>query len=388
MTEALNDTFLDKMRLTTDPLAEDAVACVLSRGAGYEWTINKLLDQLVSNSSPQPADLPAELQSYFSTTSQLPPWADMSKIQMGECFFEAYGAECVLVLFCKSLPECYAAHRGAEVLYRTGRLMQTGKNLKPLTRRIIETAQFLLNVMAPDGFGPQGTGLVTAQKIRLIHASIRAFLKQQDWDTGQFGEPINQEDMAGTLLAFSLQTLEGLRALKLDMKAEEEEAFLHTWNVVGYVMGIDERLLMPDIKSARALWAKIRQRQFGASTAGQELTKSLIEFLEQIVPGNALREMPVYLMQQLMDPEMRKWLAIPETHSWLDTVLTKALEVLFRIETSLELEDPRFRKVVSLFSEKLLQGLVLSWNGEKQVPFEIPPSLQGNWPDLSPTKAK
>ncbi|MCB1044062.1 MAG: DUF2236 domain-containing protein [Acidobacteria bacterium] len=384
MTDVLSDAFLDRMRLTTDPLADTAVAGVLNRGTAYEWTIDKLLDQLVSNSSPLPPGLPQEIQDYFHTTAQLPNWVDMGKVQTGEQFFEACGAECVLVLFCKSLPECYAAHRGAEVLFSTGRLMGKGKNLKPLTRRIMETAQFLLNVMAPGGLGPQGAGLVTTQKIRLIHASIRTFLKQQNWDVANYGEPINQEDMAGTLLAFSLETLEGLKILKIDVSEAQELAYLHAWNAVGAILGIDERLLMPDLASARALWARIRERQFGTSEAGRELTASLLAFLEQIVLGNTLKEMPILLMHQLMDPQMIQWLGVPDKHSWLDEVLTKALEVIFRIETSLEIEDPRFRKVVSLFSEKLLQGLVISWNGEKQVAFEIPPSLRGNWPDLSP----
>ena len=80
---------------------------------------------------------------------------------------------------------------------------------------------------------------------------------------------------------------------------------------------------------------------------------------------------------------MLGWLAIPKPHSWLDRALSKALKVLFKIETSLEAKDPAFRKLVALFTEKLLQSLVITWNGEKDVAFEIPPSLRGNWPDFS-----
>jgi hypothetical protein len=40
-------------------------------------------------------------------------------------------------------------------------------------RRIVETAQFVLDVMAPDGLGHSGRGVRSAQKVRLMHAAIR-----------------------------------------------------------------------------------------------------------------------------------------------------------------------------------------------------------------------
>ncbi|MCB1049999.1 MAG: DUF2236 domain-containing protein [Acidobacteria bacterium] len=383
--QSLTDRFLDEMRQTTDPIADNAVLSALDTGVMGEWKINQLLDQLISNGTPEPAGLPEPLLRYFEETDILPPWADRKKIRAGEVFFEDAGFECVTVLFCKSLPECYAAYRGAEVLFRTGRLLEKGTNIEPLARRIVETAQFLLNVMAPGGLtSDKGCGRITAQKVRLIHASIRHFLKQQGWDEAQYGQPINQEDMAGTLLAFGLETLEGLALLKIPVSESDQEAYLHAWNVVGSIMGIDDRLLAPDMPSARALWARIRERQFGPSEQGQALTQSLIDFIDYEIP-HALKGMPLFLMHQMMDAEMLEWLAVPPVHNWLDRILTDALKVLFGIETKLEVNHPGFRKAVGLFSEKLLQNLVVTWNGEKNVAFEIPPSLKGNWPSLDPS---
>ncbi len=60
----------------------------------------------------------------------------------------------------------------------------------------METSQMVINVMTPGGFEPNGTGIITIKKVRLMHASIRYYLKhphinQKGWDTSTLGEPIN-----------------------------------------------------------------------------------------------------------------------------------------------------------------------------------------------------
>lgn len=44
-------------------------------------------------------------------------------------------------------------------------------------------------------------GVESALKIRLVHASVRRFIPPADWDAAGLGEPVNQEDMAMTLMA-------------------------------------------------------------------------------------------------------------------------------------------------------------------------------------------
>jgi hypothetical protein len=122
-------------------------------------------------------------------------------ISQGEDVFGEFGLHLVAALFCASLPECYAVAKGAHVLVFTARMS------KHPFRRIVETAQFVIDVMSPDGLGEYGMGLRTAQKIRLMHAAIRHLCKTQaDWNP-DCGEPINQEDLAGTLMTFSTVAL-------------------------------------------------------------------------------------------------------------------------------------------------------------------------------------
>ena len=89
--------------------------------------------------------------------------------------------------------------------------------------------------MSGNGFEENGKAISTTQKIRLIHASIRYYVYQAGWNVNEYGEPIDQEDLVGTLLAFSYQTLEGLKLLGMDISDEEYHAYLHSWAVVGYI---------------------------------------------------------------------------------------------------------------------------------------------------------
>ena len=133
----------------------------------------------------------------------MPDWHDLDKIKAGQKLFSHYSPEIIVILFCKSLPECYCAEHAARVLDSTNLMT------KFVQRRIVKTAQFVLDVMAPGGLDPdnaEARGLRSAQKVRLLHASIRHLLLQEGWDTATCGKPINQEDLTGTLLSFSLLT--------------------------------------------------------------------------------------------------------------------------------------------------------------------------------------
>ena len=68
---------------------------------------------------------------------------------------------------CKSLPEAYVCANGAKVLYTTGRMTEQSGNLNVFTRRLMETAQFVINVCSPGGLSDTGSGIITAQKVRL-----------------------------------------------------------------------------------------------------------------------------------------------------------------------------------------------------------------------------
>ena len=176
----------------------------------------------------------------------LPEWADPQLIQTGEDLFWRYGTKLILVLYCYSLPFCYLGRNGVQVLALTTRLASNP------TRRIVETAQLLVDVMQAGGLTtPTGRGRRSIQKVRLMHAAIRQLAPTAPQWKASFGLPVNQEDLAGTLMSFSWIALDGLDKLGVEVTPAEREAFLHCWLVIGHLLGIQPELLPRDVASAK-----------------------------------------------------------------------------------------------------------------------------------------
>ena len=132
-----------------------------------------------------------------------------------------------------------------------------------------------------------GPGLLAATKVRYLHASMRYRALRDDppYDVQENGMPINQEDLAYTLLTFGYVIPLGVEKLGGILSREEKEAFLHCWKVVGFIMGIDDDLLTDDWDQAKGLYEKIKSRQQGPSANGVILTSALCTFITNLLPA-------------------------------------------------------------------------------------------------------
>ncbi len=171
-----------------------------------------------------------------------------------------------------------------------------------------------------------GKGYIAAKKVRFLHASMRFMLtnpascppcgnkqnpeslfevmSQRDspWDKSKYGAPINQEDLAYTLLTFGLLLPRGLQHWGLPISREQQQAFLHLWRLIGHIMGVHADLLTDDWDEAEALFEKIQQRQAGQSQEGKILTRALMGFLGEYLPdapGIAHRLSAAMIISQL-----------------------------------------------------------------------------------------
>ena len=165
-----------------------------------------------------------------------PAWAQPDKIARGQQFFDKYAIEIASALFTASLPKAYTGARGSRVLLTTAELVSD------VSRRIAETARLLLDVMMPDpnGLMPGSRGYAAVLTVRGFHEAIRRMLADQEpWKSEWHETPINQEDLFGTLATFTVVVIETLETMGIDVSDEERDAYLHTWLVAGYLLGID-----------------------------------------------------------------------------------------------------------------------------------------------------
>lgn len=291
------DDFLERQRHVGDPVADEAIAKVFSRQ--HSTALSAFLADIVTNDAIPP-ELPDEIHSFLANTSALPSWANQHRLDSAATLFNGCGPLSIAALVCASLPECYTMRTGVRILDLTSQL---GDHTN---RRLHQTAAMVLKVLADGAFKPQGLGIRQTQKVRLIHAAIRHGILRLvnapkapaepranqaavtvldvphfDWQVERDGVPLNQEDMAFTLLTFGHVIPLGMRAFGLKLSKEEYEVFLHCWNVSGYILGVNEDLMAHNEDDATELFARIKARQAGPSAAGTRLTHSLLTVVEE-----------------------------------------------------------------------------------------------------------
>lgn len=301
---AINNKTLNEKRLHGD-LHADRFTAVVFDNPEDKITLSDWMKDF--NSNNQFNNLPKLFQQneLFIGTNQLPFWADKKAIKAGAAFFAKHANAIMNMLGLLSLPYCYTAANGAMVLYLSERINND------TAKRLFDTASFVWDVMSPDAFEENGKGFAAILKVRLIHAAVRFYtLKSGKWDK-QWGLPVNQEDMAGTNLAFSLIVIRGLRKFGYNVSYHDQQAYLHYWNVVGYLLSLDENLLPQTGKEAYQLESAIRERHFKASEQGISLTNALTTYFFKVNTGNHFSNLEIIqVMRYLLGNEIADMLGL------------------------------------------------------------------------------
>ena len=362
------DSLLAPMRGIGDPPADSAIAQISS--SGELQAVNDMMRALVVNDGIIPESLPAAVRDYLAASGQLPAWADPARIQAGERVFWRYGPAIVSILNCYSLPYCYAGRKGVQVLALTARLYTNA------TRRIIETAQMVIDVMRPGGLGAQGTGIRTAQKVRLMHAGVRFQIGSYKGWNPDWGTPVNQTDIAGTLMSFSWVTLDGLRRLGFHLTADEEESYLHSWNVVGHILGLRPEMLPANMTEAESLARRIQETEYGACPEGKEMTAALVQMMQYYLPGALFDPVPAALIRYFMG-DYADLLGVGRPT--IEEAVFAPLHVVNAIASvNIHAAEP-IARLHEIFSRKLIEGLIFAGRGGKRIPFTIPTELRQAW---------
>ncbi|MFB7503192.1 oxygenase MpaB family protein, partial [Streptomyces broussonetiae] len=230
-----------------------------------------------------------------------------------------------------SMPACYVVPHVAKLLSAT-------HSLKYPSKRMAETGQFTVYLMRPDAFEAGSRFVPAAQKVRLLHASIRHHLKREDrWDTAALGVPICQEDMIGGQMFFSLLVLDSLHRLGIHMTTKGAEAYYYAWRVVGAMLGVDQEAVPKTLEEARSFLDLYMLRHMGPSEEGAELTRQLIDLYEEVVPGTLFDPVVSALVRHLVGDTCADWLRVPRTR-W-DT-LVKAVPHLLGVLETIEDRSP------------------------------------------------
>lgn len=394
------DALLDAMRLQGDEPADVAVRAIYATlPDGDSWdNVRGALARLTRNDA-RPHHLPPEVIAYLDATDDVPA-PQLPHIADGEAVFALHGPEILLLLGCLSLPAAYAAAKGVQVLVRTDFLEEATR------LRLFQTAQMVVDVMSPGGLGPNGQGIRTAQRVRLLHAAIRHLIRTdpRGWDEQALGAPINQEDLAGTLLTFSTLILEGLGKLGVDLTPDEQQAYLDSWRAVGSLMGVRPELIPATVAEGRELMDLIHRRQIAKSPEGVRLTEALLDAMSQGLVTHSEHSLSA-LLAKPVDHELRKFAAVmmrfllagevdrhgvpvadilevPPTSTLDDHLVSLAVGIGSHLESHLT-SDAFKRGLLRWINMHLIQWMLAFQLDGQRPAFAVPATLQDSWKEAA-----
>ncbi|AMC33462.1 oxygenase MpaB family protein [Janthinobacterium sp. B9-8] len=366
-----SDATLDQLKMSADPLADQCMRDLIL--AGNISKTNQILAQLDVDKA-WPDDTPPKLLAYLEATASLSDDVDFARLERAQAFFTAYGIPFGISLMCRSLPVLYAGRvGGAQLLAATGQL--SGH----FERRASETLRFILNVAEPGSLSPQGKGLLTIRKVRLMHAAIRHFARSKQRDSqdswhADWGMPINQEELIGTMLAFSFQALEGMRVLGVKVSQKQEDDQLYLWRVIGRALGINPDAMPVNASQAREVWKALERRNFGSSDAGHLLTQAHIAFLQANLPDLAAGLVPE-LMTKLLGRRNAHFLGLQKKQAW--GWVLDLLRFIFRLKSRLANSSHTAESFMREYGEFFMEALQKHWAGPYPGrAFQIPDQLR------------
>jgi hypothetical protein len=438
---------LELLRRSADPLADDTIARMLDGwdGAGGEehgadaansthgaqaahdcnfevlGVVNRLMAQWQTNGELAgwragpgvDPKIAGALHDYLAAGLALPAWADPARIERAEALFIDFGMLSCTLLFCSSLPECYVIPDLAAVLHVAGQLEQRTEY------RIRSTAAMIFPVMMVGGMTrPEGGGLPQVLKVRLIHATIRHLILRGNpsaftsgvvpklplavepgvapglhqalfslgWDIEADGMPCSQDELAYTLLTFGYVFLRSLRKLGLGLAPEDELAYLHAWNVMGHVLGMQTTLMAHTMEQAEDLFARLQARgrtQSYLPDPRPALGNALMRTMQGVIPFAVIRPFPVLLTRYLCGPATARDIGIDERVPQLP----RALFVMFM--AAVRAIDATVRLVFKEFSISRMVTRIVGYRFTCKVlldqtrPLKLPPALLNQMTDMT-----
>ncbi|WP_157963771.1 oxygenase MpaB family protein [Actinocorallia populi] len=218
-----------------DPTADAVVADLVEIGRGKGM---RMLRQGLAEGVESLEDPPASLVRLFEEIDRRPEWLRPELLEEGARAYCRHPLTIGLALGPASLVGSYVNGAAVEPLALTRRFTDQGQV------RTYETASWLWSAARPGGLERFAPGLAATVRVRLIHAFVRHhILTGLPWDADRLGHPINQADSAYTLIEFSLIPLRVMRGFGIRHTARERAAVYHLFRYVGYLMGVDERVL-------------------------------------------------------------------------------------------------------------------------------------------------
>ena len=431
MSDPLESRYLEKLREIDDPLLSVVKASIPPsrlanvRDRGLRGVVTPPKDDRLDLDKKVRVIAAAALDRNGCDENRIAP--DGERLVRAQHLFARFGNEIAGALLLAALPQTYAAEPGSSVLTATGRLQED------LQRRIRGTAHFLMIVMqaAPGGtesdrqkaavamWTPHGDQPKSKTPIpwkmcaalRIYHEAMRQEVRAEAEKPGNerlkqhleldTKKVLNQEDLLGTLLTFTIAVFEVLEQMGITWSADDKDAYLHAWDVVGLHLGVGDvevrkqlgspalpqwqGLRPPTETGSQALLDQIRRRQWvtrqpaeikdekwKTARPGRLLVRALVEELELAMPPRT-RSWPLALMRYFAPDVVQDRLLLGAPGVILGSM--KHLSHRSRAGTSLTCARRRPRieaRIVRMMANEVTRRSMVHFIRESEGQFVIP----------------
>ena len=200
--------------------------------------LRPLFDRALADGIASVPEAPEPLRRFFENVEATPDWVDHEALRVGQRTLRRGGADGMYIARDVALLGGYQFAGFNQTLLRTGAL-EKGSN-----QRFAETMQWALDVIDDGGLDTFGSGYRSTIRVRFVHAMVRRHVQAlPDWRPEQWGLPVNQTDMAATLVgALIAPVLAGL-AMGIVATPAELSSVAHLTRYVGWLMGVQDEWL-------------------------------------------------------------------------------------------------------------------------------------------------
>lgn len=296
-----SEDLLDRLVHEGDPVADRAIAALEEDAYDPDGSQLQRLEALADAGEPRATE-------FFERARHKPDWFEPRLLDRGQRLALAlarhYGLSLTHSLFAGAL---FA--RAALVTQSTGRL---GSNP---ARRIQETGAFIAALLKPGGLEPGSLGFQTAVRVRLLHGSIRAWLRKSPGFNGAYwGAPIDQTMLVMTLGLFDYLNVRSITRLGVQLSQDDLRAHHHMWRYIGYLIGIDERVLTASLEEERELWSALVAHQTFPELFGETYLTGMVDTVGELLGAEGRRK--AFIRNLYLHLSGAAWFGVAQERAW------------------------------------------------------------------------
>ena len=352
-TESDIEAFTQQWSLQGDVFADPVIEAMNGRCEG-DW-----LDTIYQRAQTERG----VYKAFTDHIDTVPSWVDFDEYKVGRDYALYIAPLGGLSLLLGSLMEGYVIPQGANLLASTKKLTDGA------FKRIHETGQMVTSVYAENGLRVGGEGHRTLVKVRLIHAVVRfhvqPHLKRINLPEDEVA--INQIGNAFTLSQFCYLVLHNVEKFNMGPNTAEQQSLEKMWRHVGYLLGVDERILPKTLAEQAWLHDVIIERQNDPN----ENTKLLADSLINAVTKQTKISIPTGLLTSftrfMLGEAMCQSLGFKQHNGWFYFI--KTLPLILAPLNYLRQKLPILQKPFIAFGDWYSQYAVLKGQGGKKTDF-------------------